>query len=112
MGHMATYDTGSDALVFPHRQRTRLCISITNTDPAGTKTFSKNRILSADNSSLSGSLKAAQREAVEQEIFSVLVKEAGTLPTASARVSERLIVIDAAQGTELSFEMVRFTWLH
>lgn len=63
--------------------------------------------MSADESSLEGSLRAAQQEIVEQEIFSVLIKEAGSLPTASARVSERLIVIDAAQGMELQFELVR-----
>jgi mediator of RNA polymerase II transcription subunit 17 len=60
-----------------------------------------------DDASLDGALKAAQQEIVEQEIFSLLVKEAGSLPTASARVSERLIVIDAAQAIELKFELVR-----
>ncbi|KAF8205025.1 subunit 17 of mediator complex-domain-containing protein [Pholiota molesta] len=48
----------------------------------------------------------AQTEFVDQEIFSLLVKEAGNLPTASARVSERLIAIDAAHGLELTFELV------
>ncbi|EEB95903.1 hypothetical protein MPER_05057 [Moniliophthora perniciosa FA553] len=33
-------------------------------------------------------------------------KEQGTLPTASARVSERLIYIDAAQDTEFTFEII------
>ena len=54
-----------------------------------------------------GALEAAQREVVEQEIFSMLIREAGNLPTASARVSEQLIVIEAAQNTELRFELVR-----
>lgn len=53
-----------------------------------------------------GALQAAQREVVEQEIFSMLIREAGNLPTASARVSEQLIVIEAAQNTELRFELV------
>ena len=55
---------------------------------------------------LDSALKTAQSEIIDQEIFSLLVKEAGNLPTASARVSERLIVIDAAQGLSLTFELV------
>ena len=47
-----------------------------------------------------------QTEAVDQEIFALLVREAGSLPTASARVSERLIAIDATQGVYLTFELV------
>jgi len=59
-----------------------------------------------DAQNLDSALKTSQSEIVDQEIFSLLVKEAGNLPTASARVSERLIVIDAAQGLDLSFELV------
>jgi mediator of RNA polymerase II transcription subunit 17 len=56
-------------------------------------------------------LKAVQTEAFDQEIFALLVKEAGNLPTASARVSERLIAIDATQGVHLTFELVEQTFL-
>ena len=52
-----------------------------------------------------------QTEAFDQEIFAFLVKEAGNLPTASARVSERLIAIDAAQGVYLTFELVEKIFL-
>jgi mediator of RNA polymerase II transcription subunit 17, fungi type len=104
---MATYEMDSDALVFPHRERTRLRISLRTPDSDGSLSMSHNTIISADDGSLEGSLRAAQQEVVEQEIFSVLIREAGNLPTASARVSERLIVIDAAQGMELLFELVR-----
>lgn len=69
--------------------------------------MSCNTIVSADDGTLEGSLRAVQQEMVEQEIFAGLIREAGNLPTASSRVSERLIVIDAAQGTELRFELVR-----
>lgn len=65
-----------------------------------------------DESTLQGSLKAAQFEVVEQEVFSMLVREASNLPTASARVSERLIAIEAAHNTDITFELVstvRFT---
>lgn len=51
-------------------------------------------------------LRHAQREIVEQEIFAELLKEAGNLPTAAARVSERFITIDVAENSELQFEMV------
>lgn len=60
-----------------------------------------------DESTLQGSLKAAQLEVVEQEVFSMLVREASNLPTASARVSERLIAIEAAHNTDITFELVR-----
>jgi len=56
--------------------------------------------------SLDTALKNSQVEIVDQEIFSLLVKEAGNLPTASAQVSERLIIINAAQGLDLTFELV------
>jgi len=57
-------------------------------------------------SSVEDYVASAQREIVEQEIFSLLVQEASNLPTASTKVSERLIVIEAAQATELKFELV------
>ena len=57
---------------------------------------------------LDSALKISQLEIIDQEIFSLLVKEAGNLPTASARVSERLLVIDAAQGLSLTFELVEY----
>jgi Subunit 17 of Mediator complex len=107
IGYMATYETDSGALVFPHRQRTRLRVSLRMPESNGSLSLSHNTIVSADDGSLDGSLRAAQQEIVEQEIFAVLIKEAGNLPTASARVSERLIVIDAAQRMELLFELVR-----
>ncbi|KIK48933.1 hypothetical protein CY34DRAFT_518618 [Suillus luteus UH-Slu-Lm8-n1] len=106
VGHMATYETSSHVLVFPHRQRVRLQVSLTLTDSSGLFRTASNSITSLLDVSLEDSLKIAQREMVEEELFSVLIKEASTLPTASARVAERLIVIDAAQGLELKFELV------
>jgi mediator of RNA polymerase II transcription subunit 17, fungi type len=57
--------------------------------------------------SLDGMLGKAQMEIVEKEVFTQLINEAANLPTASVRVSERLIVIEAAQDVEIRFEMVR-----
>ena len=107
VGRMSSYETDSRSLIFPHRQRTRLRVSLRCLDSNGSWALSYNTIVSADDGTLEGSLRAAQQEMVEQEIFTVLIREAGNLPTASSRVSERLIVIDAAQGTELRFELVR-----
>ncbi|KAG1892399.1 subunit 17 of mediator complex-domain-containing protein [Suillus subluteus] len=107
VGHMATYETSSHVLVFPHRQRVRLQVSLVLTDSSGLFRTASNSITSLSDASLEDSLKIAQKEMVEEELFSVLIKEASTLPTASARVAERLIVIDAAQGMELKFELVK-----
>lgn len=107
IGHMATYgENTSSALVYPHRQNTRLRVTLKLTDNDGVKQSFHNRVVLEDESGLRGSLKAVQTEVVEEEIFSVLIREASSLPTASARVSERLIVIEAAHGTELIFELV------
>ncbi|KAJ7781186.1 subunit 17 of mediator complex-domain-containing protein [Mycena metata] len=107
VGCMPTYEQPAEPLVFPYRQRTRLFISVSSVSDAGAKkVLSQNTMPQPDDASLDGALRAAQQEIVEQEIFSLLVKEAGSLPTASARVSERLIVIDAAQGVELKFELL------
>jgi mediator of RNA polymerase II transcription subunit 17 len=106
VGQLATNETMTDALAFHHRQNTRFRVAVTATSTDDTVSVSQNTLEHIDATTLEGALMAAQQEAVEQEIFSILVQEAGNLPTASARVSERLIVIDAAQGMELKFELV------
>lgn len=76
------------------------------TDADGVRHIAHNSVQVPDIESLDGSLRDAQAEVVQQEIFSVLIKEASNLPTASVRVSERLIVIEAARGIDLRFELV------
>ncbi|KAH9943450.1 subunit 17 of mediator complex-domain-containing protein [Epithele typhae] len=105
IGRMSAFDADK-AVEFPLRQRTRLRVSMTRTAQDGTRLTTYNRLLEPDNGSLDGALRAAQTEVVEQEIFAALIREASSLPTASAEVSERLIVIEAAQTTELRFELV------
>ena len=56
---------------------------------------------------LDAALRNAQVEIANQEIFSLLVAEAGNLPTASVQVAERLIIVSAVQGLDLTFELVR-----
>jgi len=55
---------------------------------------------------LNARLSAAQREIVEEELFSELIKEAGSFPSAAAFVSERKICIEAAKDLELTLELV------
>ncbi|KAI0677611.1 subunit 17 of mediator complex-domain-containing protein [Trametes maxima] len=105
MAAMGSTDS-ANALEFPLRQRTRLRVSLSRTRPDGTRQTSHNSLNDSDDGSLDGALRAAQAEVVEQEIFAALIKEASSLPTASAEVSERLIVIDAAQNTELRLDLV------
>ena len=97
-------DSDSDDLVFASHQNSRLKISISTEAGASAHVFTSPVLegrLTLDNA-----LKAVQTEAVDQEIFTLLAKQAGNLPTASARVSERLIAIDAAQEVYLTFELV------
>lgn len=61
---------------------------------------------SKDSDQLQISLREAQREVLEQEIFSLLIRDASTLPTSSVRVSERLLVVEATQDSEIRFELV------
>lgn len=105
VAHLST--TGDADIVFPYHQNTRLRISISLHSESSAKlwTFDSPTIDDATKN-LDSRLKVAQTEAVDQEIFSLLVQEAGKLPTASARVSERLIAIDAAEGLDLTFELV------
>ncbi|KAG6868512.1 hypothetical protein C0993_001613 [Termitomyces sp. T159_Od127] len=106
VARLASNDTSIHGLVFLHRQHTRLRISVSLIGVDGACITSHNMPTRIDEKGPEAALKGAQQEIVEQEIFSLLVHEAGNLPTASARVSERLIVIDAAHGTELKFELV------
>ncbi|KAF7332101.1 Mediator of RNA polymerase II transcription subunit 17 [Mycena kentingensis (nom. inval.)] len=106
VGRMPTYEQPSEPLVFPHRQNTRMCISLSAIGPSDKQLISRNTMPVSNDSSVDVALRAAQREVVEHEIFSHLVMEAGSLPTAAARVSERLIVLDAAKGVELRFELL------
>ena len=108
VGHMATYEAESNVLQFPHRQRNRLRISLTVTDHAGITCTSCNTASCLESTSLDESLRASQKEIVDEEVFSVLIKEASSLPTASTRVSERLVAIDVAEGIDIQFEMVNF----
>ncbi|KAI5124903.1 hypothetical protein M0805_007331 [Coniferiporia weirii] len=109
IAHVAFFATTSSTnapLVFPHRDRTRLRVSLKRKDTSGVVTTCHSQIKAYPEDTLHGSIRDAQKEVVEKEIFEELIKEASNLPTASTRVSERLIVIDAAQNVELRFELI------
>ncbi len=107
IGRLSNYSGASNDMIFPYRRKKRLRVSIITKNQLGATQTAANDIPSDDETALEGALRTAQYEVVEQEIFSLLVQEAGSLPTASAKVSEQLIVIDAAQGLELQIELVR-----
>ena len=104
---MSTQDTDVPSLEFPLRQHMRLQVSLIYTEVDGRQVHGRNSYTPSDEGTPDKALRAAQAEVVEQEIFSILIREASNLPSASARVSERLIAIEAAQATELRFELVR-----
>ncbi|EPQ59420.1 hypothetical protein GLOTRDRAFT_70848 [Gloeophyllum trabeum ATCC 11539] len=106
ISHMPTFETSSNLLEFPHRQKTRLRVRLTTVDDTGKQITSQNVLKLLSEDTVDSALGAAQREIIEQEIFSLLIRESSALPTASSRVAERLIVIEASQDTELCFELV------
>ncbi|TFK75858.1 hypothetical protein BDN72DRAFT_785935 [Pluteus cervinus] len=106
VGHMSTNEASDSTLTFPNQRSTVLRVSLVSTDSNGQKTRKFNTPSVFEEDTLDGRLRGAQREMIEYEVFSLLVQEAGKLPSASARVSERLIIIDAADNTELVFELV------
>ncbi|KZT74377.1 hypothetical protein DAEQUDRAFT_761241 [Daedalea quercina L-15889] len=106
IGRMPTLDTEQSRIEFPLRQNTRLRVSLKRTNEDGHEYMASNVISMMKETTLEESLRAAQIEVVEQEIFAALIKEAGSLPTATAHVSERSIVVKAAQGTDLVVQLV------
>lgn len=107
VAHLSAHEMEMNTLVFPHRQSARLRISLAIVDSTGATHTAHDSLESPEHLSLEASLASAQREIVDEEIFTVLIREASSLPTSSARVAERIIIIDVDHGTELRFEMVR-----
>lgn len=107
VAHLPTHEAETNILVFPHRQSARLRIALTMLDSAGTSHTAQNTIEISEHSSLEVALKDVQREIVDEEIFNILIREASALPTSSARVAERIIIVDVDHSIELRFEMVR-----
>lgn len=105
-GQLATYGS-KEQITFPRRQRTALCISIRTLGASGAERTACNNLSNRfkDGDPLQTSLREAQREVLEQEIFSLLIRDASTLPTSSVRVSERLLVVEATQDSEIRFEL-------
>ncbi|KAI0068724.1 hypothetical protein BV25DRAFT_1986305 [Artomyces pyxidatus] len=108
LGQLASFSTAPDSVVFPQRQKTSLRVTLKVVDAAGRVSTASNNLNVEvhDLEILNATLRNAQREVLEQEIFAALIHDASSMSTASARVSERLIVIEAAQDTDLTFELV------
>jgi len=86
-----------------------LCINIKTIDVSRTEKTACNTLTNGvmGDDPLQASLREAQREVLEQEIFSLLIRDASILPTSLVRVAERLLVVEATQDTEIRFELVR-----
>lgn len=106
IAQMLTMGNSSQQLVFPFHQNTRLRTELTFMTKAQISAFTPPSCV--DDLDLNATLRNAQVEIANQEIFSLLVAEAGNLPTASVQVAERLIIINAAQGLDLTFELVKY----
>ena len=105
---LASLSDSKNELVFASRPRTRMQISLRTSPLHDKETFFVNTIKPySEHASVEAELAMAQTEIVDQEIFTYLVKEASVLPTVLARVSERSIIIDAAENIELRFDLVR-----
>lgn len=111
VAHMAAYRDPTESLTFPYRQNTILRVQLSVTRSDGSISTGLHQAAPLPSINVEDSVAVAQREIIEQEIFTLLVQESSTLPTASAKVSERLIVIEAAQSTELKFELVSFCFI-
>lgn len=105
---MPTVGDVSQQLMFPFHQNTRLRTSLTFTNESKTETSAFTSSSCLDSADLDAALRDAQVEIANQEVFSLLVAEAGHLSTASVQVAERLIIINAAQGLDLTFELVNY----
>jgi mediator of RNA polymerase II transcription subunit 17, fungi type len=106
VAHMAAYRDSTESLTFPYRQNTILRVQLSVKHSDGSIATGLHQAAPLISVNVEDSVTVAQREVIEQEIFTLLVQESSALPTASAKVSERLIVIEAAQSTELKFELV------
>ena len=95
------------AVVLPQQQNISLRVSLTMADSSGKRTTSHSRRRPVpDTHDANAMLAEAQRRVVEQEIFSLLIRDAAALSYASSRVSERLIELEAAQDVVLRFELL------
>ena len=91
-------------------QDSRLRVTLKQRDSRGLRTMGRNTIVKTKMQQPNELLRQAQREIVEQEIFSELLKEASNLPSSTARVSERFITVEVAEDIELQFEKVRLSY--
>lgn len=106
VAHLAVHNSDRNPLVFPRHQHTRMRVSLIRRDETGKQYIFHETYAEQGDETIHSRLVTARNEIVDQEIFSQLIKEAATLPTASSRVSERLIAIEIAQSLELRFELV------
>lgn len=100
-------DVNMDELAYASRPRTVMQLSLRIKNPNGDDSVTINTMRpTATDPSVEEDLARAQTEIIDQEIFTHLSQEASTMPTVLTRVSERTIIIDAAEDIELRFDLV------
>lgn len=97
-----------DPLVFPHSDSLRLRTTLRRKEANGQMATGWSSVRALTTDTLDGALGRAQIESLEREIFNQLIIEAGDLASASARVSERFVAIDAVENIEIRFDLVSF----
>ncbi|KAI0036764.1 subunit 17 of mediator complex-domain-containing protein [Vararia minispora EC-137] len=101
------YDqSNSEPVLFPQQEKIWLRISLVATDKSGASVTSSSTPPPPRSTVPDDLLRDAQRSFIEQEIFRMLIRDAGHLSYASCRVSDKVIVLEAAQGVELRCELV------
>lgn len=103
----------SSNLEFPFSQRLRLLISYSQLNAAGEKEVSEDFLFSDDglhnfSEEVNYKIQGMQREMLERELFSRLLDDCSRLPSATARVSEKVIEVEILQGLHIKFELVLF----
>lgn len=106
MAYLAVHNSDHNPLTFPRHQHTRMRVSLVKLDEVGQQHIFHDTYKEAADETIHSRLTTARNEIIDQEIFSQLIKEAAVLPTASSRVSERLIAVEVSQDLELRFELV------
>jgi hypothetical protein len=101
------YDqTDSEPVLFLSQDKTYLRVNLTISDESGVTVTSSSSPPPPSSNVPNDLLREAQRSFIEQEIFQLLIRDAGHLSYASCRVSDKVVILEAAPGVELRCELV------
>ncbi|KAH7108296.1 subunit 17 of mediator complex-domain-containing protein [Auriculariales sp. MPI-PUGE-AT-0066] len=106
LAFLAATNADVSPVFFPARHKLRLRISLTRQQENGTTVTHYNTLHNPEGTNINSVLQYAQQEAVDQEVYTELLRDAQRFPTADVRVSERIIVLEVTHGITLGFSMV------